>query len=76
MKRQKQVCRFFIAKERMLKLLVTTTYIAKDGRVIDEKKHEEHLYYTSILPKVRQTAAIKEWEDGYKIVVSRLSHDD
>ena len=59
-----------------MKLVTTTTYIGKDGRVIVEKKREQNLYYNSILPLVRQSATISDLDKGYKIVVSRLAHDE
>lgn len=65
-----------IYEELLMKLVTTTTYIGRNGEVEFVRRLEEHLYFETILPEIRQTATIDPLGEGYKITVTRLEHDD
>lgn len=59
-----------------MKITTTTTYIGKDGEIKDVKRKVHVSYFQVALPFVRQTAVIKDYEEGMKITVTRLEPDN
>lgn len=58
-----------------VRLITTTTYINRKGEVVGSKVREDILYYEIATPNIRQMSTIKEYEEGIKIVVTRIEPD-
>lgn len=58
-----------------MKQTTTTTYIGRDGEVMEVRRKEERVYYQVATPYARQIAVIKNIGEGLKITVTRIEPD-